>query len=183
MRFRGQTIVVTGGGYGIGKQIALAFGAEGGDVVLGGRSVDKREAVADELRRLGTRPLVLPTDVTSEEQCRRLMAAAREQHGSLDVVVNNSGIGGPTALAGYAVERPPSPLLEHDRSGALPRANLSVKACAASATKAVSSVAAMAALPRPRRKALQRPRRIDGSKFPTTARRSILMPIFNSAIC
>src|SRR5437868_7032919 len=99
MRFRGQTIVVTGGGYGIGKQIALAFGAEGGDVVLGGRSADKLEAVAGELRRLGTRPLVLPTDVTSEEQCRRLMAAAREHHGSLDVLVNNSGIGGPTALA------------------------------------------------------------------------------------
>ncbi len=99
MRFSNQTVIVTGAGYGIGKQIALAFAAEGANVVLGGRTRDKLEAVADELRLLATRPLVLPTDVTSEEQVARLVAAANEGYGGLDVLVANSGIGGPTALA------------------------------------------------------------------------------------
>jgi NAD(P)-dependent dehydrogenase (short-subunit alcohol dehydrogenase family) len=99
MEFAGQTIIVTGAGYGIGKHIALAFGQQGGNVVLAARSQGKLEAVADELRALGTRPLVVPTDVASEGAVRRMIDATMAEYGRIDVLVNNAGIAGPTALA------------------------------------------------------------------------------------
>jgi NAD(P)-dependent dehydrogenase (short-subunit alcohol dehydrogenase family) len=98
MRFTGQTIIVTGGGYGIGRAIAIAFGREGGDVVIAGRSRDKLETVAAELRALGTRPLVVEADVRRDADVGRLFAEASATYGRLDVLVNNSGIAGPTAL-------------------------------------------------------------------------------------
>jgi NAD(P)-dependent dehydrogenase (short-subunit alcohol dehydrogenase family) len=99
MRFQQQTVVITGAGYGIGRAIALAFGAEGAHVVLGGRSRDKLETVAAQIRDRGGQALVQTTDVTSEAEVARLITAAGEISGVLDVLVNNSGIGGPTALA------------------------------------------------------------------------------------
>lgn len=94
-----RTIIVTGGGLGIGKHIALTFGREKGNVVLAARSKDKLEEVAEELRGMGTRPLVCPMDVSSEEQCREMVAKTMAQYGKIDVLVNNSGIAGPTKLA------------------------------------------------------------------------------------
>ena len=99
MRFKDQTIIVTGAGYGIGKQIALAFGREGGNVTLAARSMDKLNAVAVELRALGTRPLVVNTNVAIEADVQNMIAAAQAEFGRIDVLVNNSGIGGPTKLA------------------------------------------------------------------------------------
>ena len=99
MGFENQTIIVTGGGVGIGKHIALTFGREKGNVVLAARSQDKMEAVAEELRGMGTKPLVCPMDVSSEEQCREMVSKTLAQYGKIDVLVNNSGIAGPTKLA------------------------------------------------------------------------------------
>ena len=99
MRFKDRTVIVTGAGYGIGKQIALAFGREGAHVVLAARSVDKLEAVAEELQAMGTRPLVQPLDVGHEERVRELVERTLAEYGKVDVLVNNSGIAGPTALA------------------------------------------------------------------------------------
>jgi NAD(P)-dependent dehydrogenase (short-subunit alcohol dehydrogenase family) len=99
MRFKEQTIIVTGAGYGIGREIALAFGREGGNVVLAARSKDKLEAVAEELRGMGTQPLVAIMDQSREPEVERTVAAALETYGGIDVLVNNSGIAGPTAAA------------------------------------------------------------------------------------
>jgi len=99
MDFKEQTVIVTGAGYGIGRETARAFGRGGANVVLAARSRDKLEAVAGELRALGTRPLVVPTDVGDEAQCRALVEATLAAYGAVDVLVNNSGIAGPTALA------------------------------------------------------------------------------------
>jgi len=98
-RFQEQTIVVTGGGYGIGKAIALAFGREGGNVVLAARSKDKLHAVASQLEAMGTRPMVFPTDVSREEEVREMVVGTLARYEKIDVLVNNSGIAGPTAIA------------------------------------------------------------------------------------
>src|SRR2546422_6508291 len=96
MRFRGQTIVVTGAGYGMGRAIARAFGREGANVVLAARSREKLTAVAEELRDQGTNPSVSVTDVTSEPAVRDMVAGALGRYGAIDVLVNNSGVAGPT---------------------------------------------------------------------------------------
>ena len=99
MRFKDQTVIVTGAGYGIGRAIALAFGRQGANVVLAARSRDKLEVVAAELTALGGSPLVAVTDVSSERDAAAMAEAARSRYGGIDVLVNNAGIAGPTRLA------------------------------------------------------------------------------------
>jgi len=99
MRFKDWTVIVTGGGYGIGRAIALAFGREGANVTLAARSRDRLEAVAGELRALGTRPAVSVLSVSDGPAVEAMVKQAHERAGRLDVLINNSGIAGPTRLA------------------------------------------------------------------------------------
>jgi len=96
---RGQTAIVTGAGRGIGRAIAQALGAQGANIVLCGRSVAAMETLAGELRLQGTRPLVVSCDVRHEPEVERVVSAALEAHGQIDLLVNDAGVGGPTALA------------------------------------------------------------------------------------
>jgi len=99
MDFTDHGIIVTGGGTGIGRQIALTLARQGGRVALAGRRSGPLEAVAAELRALGPEPLVVPTDVADEAQARGLVERALEVFGRLDVLVNNAAVHGPTRLA------------------------------------------------------------------------------------
>jgi NAD(P)-dependent dehydrogenase (short-subunit alcohol dehydrogenase family) len=118
MRFQDRAVIVTGAGYGIGREIALAFAREGANVALAGRSEDKLEAVAGEVRRLGRRPLVVATDVAVEAQVRELVGATRAGLGGVDVLVNNAGIAGPTKLARDIGEREWAETIETNLTGA-----------------------------------------------------------------
>jgi NAD(P)-dependent dehydrogenase (short-subunit alcohol dehydrogenase family) len=97
--FEKQVVIVTGGGMGIGRAIALAFGREGADVVLAARSKAKLEEVATRLREARTDPMVHLTDVSSEAAVSAMVAATLAKYGRVDVLVNNSGVAGPTKLA------------------------------------------------------------------------------------
>jgi NAD(P)-dependent dehydrogenase (short-subunit alcohol dehydrogenase family) len=88
----GQTAVVTGGGRGIGRAIALAFAREGATVVIASRSAAEVERTAAEARSRGGRALAVPTDVTSRAAIESLVARTVEETGRLDVVVNNAGV-------------------------------------------------------------------------------------------
>ena len=88
----GQTAVVTGGGRGIGRAIALAFAREGATVALASRSADELERTAAEIRGRGGRALALPTDVMSRAAVEELVSRTLEETGRLDVVVNNAGV-------------------------------------------------------------------------------------------
>ena len=96
--FTGKTVIVTGGGYGIGKQIALSFGRLGANVVVAARSGDKLEAVADELRGMNTNPLALTVDIGVDRAVSDMVEAVVDQYGGIDVLVNNAAIAGPTAM-------------------------------------------------------------------------------------
>ncbi len=91
-RLSGKVAVITGGTSGIGEATAELFAAEGGQVVIAGRSRDKGAALAD---RLGDNVVYAHQDVTVEADVRRVIDDAADRFGRLDVLFNNAG--GPTA--------------------------------------------------------------------------------------
>jgi short-subunit dehydrogenase len=91
--YTGKSIVVTGASSGIGKALCLALAPQRPRLVLAARDATRLEEVAGQSRAAGADTLVVPTDVTSEEECRRLVQQTVERFGALDVLVNNAGIG------------------------------------------------------------------------------------------
>lgn len=90
--------VVTGAGQGIGRSICLHLADAGVDVVLAARSVENLNRVAEEVRAKGQIAEVIPTDVSDPSSVQALADATDERFGSCDILVNNSGIAGPTAM-------------------------------------------------------------------------------------
>ncbi len=97
MKLRDRVGIVTGGGRGIGKEIALALAREGADVLISGRTRDVLDETAAEIEALGRRVVVSVTDVSNEAQVNEMGQAAISTFGQIDILVNNAGIVGPTA--------------------------------------------------------------------------------------
>ena len=91
-RLQDRVAIVTGGGTGIGRAAALAYAREGATVVLAGRRPAEIEAVAGEIIALGGDALAVPTDVSREDDIRRLIDTAVDRYGRLDAAFNNAGI-------------------------------------------------------------------------------------------
>jgi NAD(P)-dependent dehydrogenase (short-subunit alcohol dehydrogenase family) len=87
----GRVAIITGGGTGIGRGAALVLAEYGADVVLAARRPEPLEATAGEIEALGRRALAVPTDVTTPQQCQRLVDATLEEFGRVDILVNNAG--------------------------------------------------------------------------------------------
>ncbi|HEV2521615.1 MAG TPA: SDR family NAD(P)-dependent oxidoreductase [Candidatus Acidoferrales bacterium] len=90
-----KIVVITGGGRGIGRAIALKFAVEGAAVVVAARTKSEIEAVAEEIRKAGGRAAAVPADVADEAQCKNLIGVATSQFGKVDILVNNAGDYGP----------------------------------------------------------------------------------------
>ncbi|MDP6072962.1 MAG: SDR family NAD(P)-dependent oxidoreductase [SAR202 cluster bacterium] len=91
MQLEGKTAIVTGGGRGIGRSIALAYAQEGADVAVVARTPDEVEAVAVEIRTLGRKGVALLADLTVSEEVTAMFQEAVEALGSVDIMVNNAG--------------------------------------------------------------------------------------------
>ena len=92
LRLDGKVAVVTGGGTGLGRAMALAFAKAGADVVVGARRAGPLEETAELVRAVGRRALVVPTDVTDSAQANRLVDRTIAELGRIDALVNNAGI-------------------------------------------------------------------------------------------
>ena len=97
MKLNGKVVVVTGAGRGIGREIALTCAREGGHLVLAARSVGALEEVTSEIDAAGGKAQVVETDVSDPDAVASLASQALSRWGRVDVLVNNSGIGGPSA--------------------------------------------------------------------------------------
>jgi NAD(P)-dependent dehydrogenase (short-subunit alcohol dehydrogenase family) len=88
----GRVVLVTGASSGIGEATARRLGAAGANVLLVARSVDRLEAVRDEIADAGGSAFVHPCDIADTDQVGLLAESVLEQHGQVDVVVNNAGL-------------------------------------------------------------------------------------------
>jgi len=92
-RLDGKVAVVTGASSGLGVAFAQGLAQAGADVVLGARRADRLKDTAALVEAAGRRALCVPTDVADPDSCTALVAAAMEELGHVDVLVNNAGIG------------------------------------------------------------------------------------------
>ena len=88
----GKVALVTGGGTGIGKAIALELARAGVDVAIASRNINNLEPVAKEIEGMGRSALAVPTDVRDEAMVINLAAKTMEKFGRIDILVNNTGV-------------------------------------------------------------------------------------------
>ncbi|MBI4529349.1 MAG: SDR family oxidoreductase [Deltaproteobacteria bacterium] len=97
MRLEGKIAVITGGGRGIGKKMALLSAREGADLVLLGLQKRELELVRKEVEGLSRRCLVYKADVANERQVNAAIRASARDLGPIDILINNAAILGSTA--------------------------------------------------------------------------------------
>jgi 3-hydroxybutyrate dehydrogenase len=95
MQLHGHSVLITGAGRGIGRAIARLFAKEGASVFLTARTHDELAATTAEITQHNGQAAFATADVSKEEDCRRIAAAAREKFGPVTILVNNAGQYGP----------------------------------------------------------------------------------------
>jgi NAD(P)-dependent dehydrogenase (short-subunit alcohol dehydrogenase family) len=93
-----QVAIVTGGGGGIGRAIALAFASVRANVVIADIVPERCAETAERVREMGRQALAIPTDVTDTNQIRTMIENADSQFGRIDILVNNAGGVSPKAF-------------------------------------------------------------------------------------
>jgi len=92
MMLSGRIALVTGGGRGIGRAVALALAREGAAVAVAARSADQLDETARLIHEAGGRAIALPADISDPAAVRRMADAAADQLGPIDILVNNAGV-------------------------------------------------------------------------------------------
>lgn len=89
--YSGKVVVVSGASSGLGAQMARGFAEQGADLVITARRLEKLEALAEDLRKLGVKVLPLKCDVTDSAMVDAAAAAVEKEFGRVDVLVNCAG--------------------------------------------------------------------------------------------
>jgi len=104
MELQGQVAVVTGGGSGIGRAIAVRYAQAGANVAIADLNDTGAEETAEQIRKTGTKAITKVTDVADYKQVEALMAETVKAFGRIDILVSNAGIGGGGRLLEMAPE-------------------------------------------------------------------------------
>jgi NAD(P)-dependent dehydrogenase (short-subunit alcohol dehydrogenase family) len=89
---KGKAAIVTGGGQGIGRELALGLAEAGANVVVVQRRLEIAEETAQEIEKLGVKGIALKVDVSVEEDVEKMVKTTVNTFGRLDIMVNNAGI-------------------------------------------------------------------------------------------
>ncbi|MEM7009113.1 MAG: SDR family oxidoreductase [Thermodesulfobacteriota bacterium] len=92
MRFKDKTVIITGGGTGIGRETALLFAQESANVVIVGRRSEKLEEVQQESKKFGPELDYIAGDISIEETCKTVVDYVIEKYGHINILINNAGI-------------------------------------------------------------------------------------------
>ncbi len=90
-RLDGKRLFITGGSRGLGREMALAIADAGADVILVGRDAESLERTADDIRKLGRTAVTIQADVGRPDECEAVCRKAVEEHGPIDILINNVG--------------------------------------------------------------------------------------------
>lgn len=100
-----RTVVVTGGGRGIGRAIALAFAEPGAQIVITSRTESQLKKTAEEIKARGAEAFAIPMDVSDEASVAHGFGTLHGRVTKVDVLVNNAGVGGGEVVQGSDVAR------------------------------------------------------------------------------
>lgn len=98
MKLGGKKAIVTGGGTGIGKAIALEFAGAGADIAICSRNIQNIEKVRDEIIALGRDSMAVSMDVRVKEDVDNMVQQVVDEFGRIDILVNNAGTNRPTPV-------------------------------------------------------------------------------------
>jgi gluconate 5-dehydrogenase len=101
----GKVAIVTGGGRGLGEQIAVGLAEAGADVVVCSRKIAACDEVAEKIQSLGRKSLSFACDVTVPEDVQRVVDETMNAFGKIDILVNNSGISWGAPVEEYPLEK------------------------------------------------------------------------------
>ena len=90
--FKNKVVIITGASSGIGEATAREFAANGSKVVLAARSEEKLSAIVNDIKASNGEACFLKTDVTNEDDCRKLVEKAVSEYGTVNILVNNAGL-------------------------------------------------------------------------------------------
>ena len=93
MRLKDKVAIITGGGRGIGKALALGFANQGAHIVAAARTETEINLVAEKVKELGRESLGVICDISDENQVKNLVEATIKKFNRVDVLINNAGIG------------------------------------------------------------------------------------------
>jgi 3-oxoacyl-[acyl-carrier protein] reductase len=104
MRLKDKVAIITGGGRGIGKAIALGFANQGAHIVVAARTESEVILVSDKIREMGRESLGVVCDISDENQVKNLVEATVKKFNRVDVLINNAGIGSMRPVYATALE-------------------------------------------------------------------------------
>ena len=93
-RLEGQTAIVTGGGQGLGREVAFGLAEAGADVVVLQRRLEIAEKTAEDIKNLGRQSLALKVDVSNPSDVEEMVKTVKDKFGRIDILVNNAGVSG-----------------------------------------------------------------------------------------